>query len=1099
MKAKSKVLLGLLVALAMMVMAVPAFASTAGTVTVSGPTPSTGLTAYVGDEKATFTFDITETDAKTGDVYAVTFSDDVGTGASAPHPFATTGENTVTASAVTLDSAGKATVTVTIPGANFTATSGSSTIGDHNLKYTVTKTASDGSVTNVTGTDQVCKVTVKALPTATLSAKTATVNVGQAIGLTAAAGDTTAETVTYNWQISDKTDDATKADSNKWTDMGATDPTLSTAATADMDGKYVRCVVTVDGKAVVAGITDGGDTQYYATLTVTDTAKVTVKAYEGTSVDSTKEAKSAYAYFVGSKDDAKFTANATGGPSGISEAYQWYKDGEKIDSAKTDTLTLADSSKAVTKDIAGVYKCVATKGSLTGETANITVTVKDTPTLKIAEADGDAAKYTQPSKTTSTATAGTGNIRVEKADMENELTLTAEVGELTPAWYKWYTVSGGTETEISSAANKNSYTIPAGELEAGAQYRVRVGFDKASEGLADASNFNYTATIKTVDGSLTGGIVTSTDGAANLSYNPTVTITLPEGLNFKTVTEGSPTGLAKYAVAISVADTDATALTSLVNEIGDSEVKVTPATATTPAKLTFNHKKLGTAVSAPVVGPMAVTVTANDGINDVEVNLPIDETVGYNVTLAAKGYEVASTYTQNQLNLVGSTSGKLTKTYTGEAVEAEIEAKTGVLGLGEISKVRYLKTTAESTPPTNAEIATAVETAPSDVGSYFVICDIEDGEQWAGSKDQVGGLIKITQASTPTAEMFVMDPEKVEYNGKEQKTEVSFAEGVTKAGVIDKITYKQGNSIVTPKNVGKYDVYVTTKSEETGDDENVNVYSTAPGVKVGVFEITKVMPTADLYTMEPTEVKYNGAGQEPVITPAEGAAKYSKAIYYKDGAEEPIEGKPTEAGVYTVKIETEENDTYAAATGEDALELGTFTIKPEQSEQPDIFLNAHVENQGWDAKNTELEVGDAVDVGTTGLGRRVEAVAIMVPEDYEVIGFAHVQNEGDVDVKPVDSSKDYDIPEGYVAYEFGSTGKGQRVEAICIGIQDAEGKYVDGFQYATHLQNYGWQGYVRNGSFSGTRGMALRMESIRFTYADPDVVKPGEPSGSLLQ
>ena len=153
----------------------------------------------------------------------------------------------------------------------------------------------------------------------------------------------------------------------------------------------------------------------------------------------------------------------------------------------------------------------------------------------------------------------------------------------------------------------------------------------------------------------------------------------------------------------------------------------------------------------------------------------------------------------------------------------------------------------------------------------------------------------------------------------------------------------------------------------------------------------------------------------------------------------------------------------------------------------------------WDKENTKLDPNDpeksSVLVGTTGLSRRVEAVAVMVPEQYEVIGFAHVQYNGDTDIHEVTDTKDYTIPEGYKAYEFGTQGQEKRVEAVCIGLRDKETKeYVNGFQYATHLAYKGWQGYVRNGSFSGSRGMELRMESLRFTYTKDDVVPKGEPT-----
>ena len=168
----------------------------------------------------------------------------------------------------------------------------------------------------------------------------------------------------------------------------------------------------------------------------------------------------------------------------------------------------------------------------------------------------------------------------------------------------------------------------------------------------------------------------------------------------------------------------------------------------------------------------------------------------------------------------------------------------------------------------------------------------------------------------------------------------------------------------------------------------------------------------------------------------------------------------------------------------------TYTYDEKPIIIPTLYFAAHVENKGWDKTTTVLAPGQSVTVGTTGRALRVEALAVMVPEDFRVIGFAHVQNVGDAAVKEVTTSEDYTIPEGYKAYEFGSTGKARRLEAICVGILDNAGNYVPGFQYAAHVQNAGWQGYVRNGSFAGTRGMALRMEALRLTYADPDVVPP---------
>ena len=152
---------------------------------------------------------------------------------------------------------------------------------------------------------------------------------------------------------------------------------------------------------------------------------------------------------------------------------------------------------------------------------------------------------------------------------------------------------------------------------------------------------------------------------------------------------------------------------------------------------------------------------------------------------------------------------------------------------------------------------------------------------------------------------------------------------------------------------------------------------------------------------------------------------------------------------------------------------------------PSIYLASHVENLGWDKKLTELAPGETVDVGTTGQSLRMEALDMVVPENYKVTGFAHIQNYGDTDVIHV-NNPDYQVPEGYTVYRFGTTGRALRMEAVEIHLLDENGKPVEGFQYASHLQDIGWEGYVNNGSFTGTRHQSRRLEALRFAYPEAD-------------
>lgn len=59
----------------------------------------------------------------------------------------------------------------------------------------------------------------------------------------------------------------------------------------------------------------------------------------------------------------------------------------------------------------------------------------------------------------------------------------------------------------------------------------------------------------------------------------------------------------------------------------------------------------------------------------------------------------------------------------------------------------------------------------------------------------------------------------------------------------------------------------------------------------------------------------------------------------------------------------------------------------------------------------------------------------------------------------------------------GTSGLALRLEGIIINLSDLE--YDGGIEYSTHVQNIGWQDYVTAGDLSGTTGQALRLEGIK--------------------
>jgi hypothetical protein len=124
----------------------------------------------------------------------------------------------------------------------------------------------------------------------------------------------------------------------------------------------------------------------------------------------------------------------------------------------------------------------------------------------------------------------------------------------------------------------------------------------------------------------------------------------------------------------------------------------------------------------------------------------------------------------------------------------------------------------------------------------------------------------------------------------------------------------------------------------------------------------------------------------------------------------------------------------------------------------------HVQDIGW-----EPEVRNGVDAGTTGQGRRLEAITCKLekPDDFDihVMCRAHVQNIGWMD--PV---YDGDI--------CGTVGQGLALQAIQLELfgPDAD-KYDIWFQ--VHVRNRGWMNWMCGGELAGTVGLDLQAEAIR--------------------
>ena len=139
----------------------------------------------------------------------------------------------------------------------------------------------------------------------------------------------------------------------------------------------------------------------------------------------------------------------------------------------------------------------------------------------------------------------------------------------------------------------------------------------------------------------------------------------------------------------------------------------------------------------------------------------------------------------------------------------------------------------------------------------------------------------------------------------------------------------------------------------------------------------------------------------------------------------------------------------------------------------DVYYRTHVQTFGWLdwAKNGEK-------AGSSTYGKRLEAIQIKLVKKGEnapgsttkayqsprIQYQTHVQSYGW-------QSK---VSDNQIA---GTTGKGKRIEAIKITLPDSD--YTGNVEYQAFVQGIGWQSWKKNGELAGTSGQSKRIEALR--------------------
>jgi len=174
------------------------------------------------------------------------------------------------------------------------------------------------------------------------------------------------------------------------------------------------------------------------------------------------------------------------------------------------------------------------------------------------------------------------------------------------------------------------------------------------------------------------------------------------------------------------------------------------------------------------------------------------------------------------------------------------------------------------------------------------------------------------------------------------------------------------------------------------------------------------------------------------------------------------------------------------------LEAIQVRLTGKDSDKYDIWYRVHAQSYGWLgwAKNGQ-------PAGTAGQGKRLEGIEMLVlPKGQTpggLIGYSYVDygknstsanaNAGLVNYKTHVQSFGW---QGYV-YDgsiSGTSGLAKRLEGINISLGNTG--YAGGIRYTTHVQTYGWQGdkdkpetWPKDGAMAGTSGEAKRLEGIR--------------------
>lgn len=128
-----------------------------------------------------------------------------------------------------------------------------------------------------------------------------------------------------------------------------------------------------------------------------------------------------------------------------------------------------------------------------------------------------------------------------------------------------------------------------------------------------------------------------------------------------------------------------------------------------------------------------------------------------------------------------------------------------------------------------------------------------------------------------------------------------------------------------------------------------------------------------------------------------------------------------------------------------------------------LKYRAHVQDAGWLAT-----VHDGQVAGTTGYGKRLEALRMKAPKGWKLEVRAHIADIG---------WKKHTV--GSLKFKtVGTTGKGKAIEALQIRVlKKPEG--AGALKFRVHQAQHGWKAWTAGGNSSGSDGLGLQLEAFQ--------------------